>query len=146
MVMYISILGLVLLVLVPVVYSRMTQGYADEIRRIESALSILGVKKEDGEAEVARLAAEEDEMRRRRIKLMETEQTLPSLGGGGPSGPVSTPEEYLLSVGLITEKDLDKARGYKSGSRSEYDLGEILIMMDVIDSSDWVFAKSKVKA
>ncbi|WP_461208403.1 hypothetical protein [Desulfocurvus sp. DL9XJH121] len=72
--------------------------------------------------------------------------SLPSQGSSEePAEVLSTPEEYLLAVGLITRADLEKARDYKSGSRSEYGLGDILIMMGVIDVSDWNYAKFKAK-
>lgn len=145
MVMYLAALVLVLLIIIPVTYSRMVGRYSDEVRRLESAINMLTVKKEDAEAEVARLAGEEDDLRKRRISMVETESSLPSLGSSESSASkaAGSPEEYLVTAGLITEKDLDKAREYKSGSKSDYSIGEVLIMMDVITSADWKFAQSK---
>ena len=152
MVMYLAALALLLLVIIPTTYSRMTGRFADEVRKLESAINVLGVKAEDAEAEVTRLAGEEDELRNKRISLAEADFTalsfgspddLPSLGSSKPSAKPDTPEAYLLSAGLVTEKDLEKARNYKSGSKTDYSLGEVLIMMDVISSADWKFATSK---
>ena len=144
--MYLSALVLVLLIAVPLTYARVTQRYADEIRTLESELSVFAVQREDKKEEVARLAEEEGSLRRERVALMEAGFDTPSLESPKPTGKPGSPEEYLVAVGLATHKDLEKARRYKSGSRSEHDLGEILVMMDVIDSSDWAFAVSKVAA
>lgn len=146
MLMYLSVLALALLIAVPACYSSMTRGYADRIRNLESRLSMLRVEQEDKEAEVVRLAAEEDDLRRRRVALLEGDGALPSLGTDKAPAAYAAPEDYLVDVGLLSAKDLEKARAYKSGSRSEYGLGEVLVMMKVIDSTDWEFAKSKVKS
>lgn len=152
MVMYLAALALLLLVVIPTTYARTTGRFADEVRKLESEINVLGVKAEDAEAEVARLAGEEDELRTRRISLVEDDSSilsfgspdeLPSLGSSRPSAKPDTPEAYLLSAGLISEKDLEKARNYKSGSKTDYSLGEVLVMMDVISSADWKFALSK---
>ncbi|WP_461208404.1 hypothetical protein [Desulfocurvus sp. DL9XJH121] len=144
--MYLSLLGLVLLVAVPVAYSRMTRVYTDEIRRNESAVSMLEVKVEDQAAEVARLAAEEDELRRKRAALSDPGQE-PAAGAArsAPAEAPAAPEDYLVAAGLLSRKDLELARGHKAGIHSEHSLAEILVMMKAIDASDWEFARAKVE-
>ena len=147
MVMYLAALALLSLVIIPTTYARVTSRFAEEVRKLESEIKVLGVKAEDAEAEVARLAAEEDELRTRRISLVEDDSSVLSFGSPAdtsrPSAKPDTPEAYLLYTGLISERDLEKARNYKSGSKTDYSLGEVLVMMDVISSADWKFAQSK---
>lgn len=146
MMVYVVVLGLMLLVILPVYYTRMTRAYSDEVHRLEQHMDHLNVAKEELEVEVAGLAAQEDELLKHKssFEVVEEDPTLPSLGGGASEG-YKTPEEYLLSAGTITQQDLDKARKFKEGSKSPYDLGEILVMMDTISGADLQLAKSKVQ-
>lgn len=143
MVIYLSILGLLLLVICPVYYSRMTRAYADEVRKLEQQVAQLTVAKEDLDVEVAGLVAQEDELNRQKTALVEVDPTLPSLGRG--RSKYKTPEEYLLSIGTITAEDIKKATDFKRGSNSPYDLGEILVMMDTITSANLTHAKSMIQ-
>jgi len=144
MIVYIVVIGLMVAVMVPVYYMRMTRAYTDEIHRLNTQVEHLSTAREELEVEVAGLAAHEDDLTRQKTSLMDVDPTLPSLGGGSKSPGFKTPEEYLLSAGVITEADLDKARKFKEGSKSPYDLGEILVMMDTISSAELSLAKSKV--
>ncbi|BBD08852.1 hypothetical protein [Desulfovibrio ferrophilus] len=144
MMVYLSIIGLILLVTCPVYYCRMTRAYADEVRRLEHQVAQLTVTKEELDFEVAGLVAQEDELNKQKLSLIEVDPSLPTLGSAG-GRKYKNPEAYLLSVGTITAEDIQKAQKFKQGSKSPYNLGEILVMMDTISPAELSFAKSKVR-
>ncbi|BBD08850.1 hypothetical protein [Desulfovibrio ferrophilus] len=135
------ILGLVLLAS-PVLYIRMTKAYGDEALRLRQEIARIVVMIEDKTAERDRLKEEEDELVRERVSVMSARSGAPSLGGDD----FETPEDFLLTSKIISQADLDKAEKFKDDSQSPYDLGEILVMMDVITSAELSLAKSKVRS
>lgn len=140
-VMYLSAIALILLIFCPTYYTRVTKAYVKEMRSLENELTKLGLMKEEGESEIAKLSAKEDELQSERISLVETTYTMPSLGGKTGSKTYNNPLEYLVGSGRITKDDVEKAKKYKAGSGSQYNLGEILVMMDTISSADLKLAQ-----
>lgn len=142
--LYVSVLALLFLCTVPAYYMRMTQGYLNEIRKLENEISAFELAKEEMETDLDSLEAEEEALNKERISLVEVDHALPSLGGG-PSGSYSGPIDYLLKNNRITEEDVRKAKEYKEGSGSAYDLEEVLVMIDVITSAEMKTARERSK-
>ena len=143
MIFYLSIIGLLLLVMCPVYFVRMTRAYADEVRRLEQQVAQLAVARDELDVDLAGLVAQEEDLHRQHVELVEAARALPSLGGED-KGQYKTPQEYLLAAEIITPEDVNKAARFKDGSKSPYDLGEILVMMDTISPAELSLAKSKV--
>lgn len=144
--MYLSAIALILLIFCPTYYTRVTKAYVSEIRNLENELNKLNLMKEEGEAEIAKLSGQEDELQSERVSLVETSYAMPSLGTAqGASRQYDNPIEYLLSSGRITQEDVEKANSYKAGAKSQYNLGEILVMMDTITSQDLKLAEQHSK-
>lgn len=147
-IMIVSAMALVLLIAGPVMYSRMIQGYQDEVRRLERERDALELGVEELETEVQELIAREEDFANQRVSLMAMEQDLPSLGGPSPAagGSCAGPVDYLLRTGRIGQEDVRKAEEFKVASKSPYGLEEILVMLDVITSAEMKAAVAAVKA
>lgn len=142
-----SVAALVLLCFGPAYYQRMIQAYAEEVTRLEREISAFELAKEEQEAELLALASEESGLAAERKALIEMEHALPSLGGAEEHEDPEAPKDaigYLLKTGAITREDVDKARDYKTGSGSPYDLDEILVMLDVISSEAMKNARRRI--
>lgn len=147
-IMIVSLLALVLLIAGPAMYSRMILAYQKEAERLERVKTALELDIEELEAEVLELTAREDDIGRQRVSLMAMDQDLPSLGGPSPDGgkAYAGPVDYLLRTGRIGQEDVRKAEEFKTGSKSPYGLEEILVMLDVISSSEMKAAVAAAKA
>lgn len=140
---YLSIIALALMVMCPVYYIRMTRAYVDEVRRLERQVTELAAVREDLDIDLVGIAAQEDELNKQKTALIEEAQAaLPKIGG--QKEKYKTPQEYLLAAGIIKPEHIAKATRFKEGSKSPYDLGEILVMMDTISPADLSLAKAKV--
>lgn len=147
-IMVLSLVALVLLIIVPVSYSRMIQAYQGEVLRLEQEKGGLMLAVEELESEILELTSREDEMARERMALVAMDQSLPSLGGeaDGGGGTYSGPVDYLLQSGRVTQDDVRKAQEFKTGSKSPFGLEEILVMLDVITSAEMKAAVAAAKA
>ncbi|NJB68613.1 hypothetical protein GGQ74_002286 [Desulfobaculum xiamenense] len=142
-VLYLSVLILLFLCAGPAYYSRMIRGYTDAIRTLEYGLQQLDDELEALKAERDVLMEREEELNSERIALVQAAHGLASFT---ESGGASSAVEYLMQSGKLRPEDLQKAKDFKAGSQSPYELEDVLVMLDLVSSYDMENAKRKASS